>query len=125
MDSKLFYFRTAKDSAYFLQKQKPAKFGWTQVYRKLNKKGTIETHARRRRKAVKKVQRPVAGLDLAQIQKVRRETPDQRKARNDANLKELRDRRAKAKAATKPKASGGAGVQRAEQKARGTGAKGR
>jgi len=58
VDNKSFRFRTSKDESYFLQKQKNAKFRWTAIYRRINKKGTAEALARRKRRVVKKTQRP-------------------------------------------------------------------
>jgi len=122
----MFYFRSSKDKAYFLQKQKPAKFRWTQVYRKLNKKGSIESRTKRRRKAAKKVQRAVVGLDLNELNRVRRETPAARQERQDANVKELRARRQRAKDGAAKTAKAAAGSQQSRGfKARGTATKGR
>eukprot|EP01126_Amoeba_proteus_P033770 TRINITY_DN332_c0_g1_i19.p1 TRINITY_DN332_c0_g1~~TRINITY_DN332_c0_g1_i19.p1 ORF type:complete len:148 (-),score=25.08 TRINITY_DN332_c0_g1_i19:71-514(-) len=123
-DSKIFYFRTSKDAAYFHQKQKPAKFRWTTVYRKLNKKGSAEARARRRKRVGKKIQRPVAGMDMELLKKIRKENPERRKERLAANEAEIRARRAKL-TAQRPK--GGSAPQQAARgpKARGTGNKGR
>jgi large subunit ribosomal protein L24e len=107
-DSKSFRFRTSKDESYFLQRQKNAKFRWTAVYRRLHKKGSAEALARRKRRVVKKTQRAVVGMDMALVNKIKKESTDERQKRRDAALKELRERRAKAKSAAKknPQAGG-------------------
>eukprot|EP01125_Pyxidicula_operculata_P011270 TRINITY_DN3683_c0_g1_i1.p1 TRINITY_DN3683_c0_g1~~TRINITY_DN3683_c0_g1_i1.p1 ORF type:complete len:147 (-),score=37.48 TRINITY_DN3683_c0_g1_i1:50-490(-) len=105
-DSKVFVFLNAKNKRYFHQGQKSAKFRWTLVYRRLHKKGVSDARARRRKRVVRKVQKAVVGLDMEQLKKIKRETPDKAKERREANLKELRDRRAKSK--TNQKKSEGA-----------------
>jgi len=124
-DSKVFTLRGSKELAYFHQKQKAAKFRWTQVYRKLHKKGVSELRSKRRKKAARKVQRAVVGIDMTQVNKIKRETPAVAKERRDANIKELRERRAKAKVASKSNRPGGPkGGQKVPRQV-GTGNKGR
>ena len=127
-DSKSFRFRTSKDESYFLQRQKNAKFRWTAVYRRLNKKGSAEALARRKRRVVKKTQRAVVGMDMTLVNKIKKETNDERSKRRDAALKELRERRTKAKTAAKAKAPTKAAGQKAapaKQQQKGAGNKGR
>eukprot|EP01128_Nolandella_sp_AFSM9_P008751 TRINITY_DN5428_c0_g1_i1.p2 TRINITY_DN5428_c0_g1~~TRINITY_DN5428_c0_g1_i1.p2 ORF type:complete len:151 (+),score=50.57 TRINITY_DN5428_c0_g1_i1:51-503(+) len=101
LDARLFRFRTHKDKAYFLQKQKAAKFNWTVVYRRVNKKNVSEALSRRRKRNAKKSQRAVVGMDLTLVNKIKTESKKQRSARQQAAVKELRERRAKARAAQK------------------------
>eukprot|EP01127_Copromyxa_protea_P002887 TRINITY_DN12808_c0_g1_i1.p2 TRINITY_DN12808_c0_g1~~TRINITY_DN12808_c0_g1_i1.p2 ORF type:complete len:148 (-),score=43.67 TRINITY_DN12808_c0_g1_i1:51-494(-) len=123
-DSKLFYFRTSKDARLWHQKKKPAKFHWTVVYRRLNKKGTTDTRTKRRRRAVKKTQRAVVGMDMELLKQIRKENPEKRKERLTVSEAEIRERRKKAAALAKAnKASSGPAGR--TQKARGTANKGR
>jgi len=125
-DSKSYRFRSKKDKSYFLQKQKAAKFRWTAVYRRLHKKGSAESLARRKRRVVKKTQRAVTGMDLNLINKIRKETDDERQKRRDAAMKELRDRRAKAKTTAKATSKPGQAKQQAKgQQQKGSANKGR
>eukprot|EP01123_Difflugia_compressa_P001446 TRINITY_DN1167_c0_g1_i1.p1 TRINITY_DN1167_c0_g1~~TRINITY_DN1167_c0_g1_i1.p1 ORF type:complete len:153 (-),score=43.38 TRINITY_DN1167_c0_g1_i1:146-604(-) len=128
LDSKTFLFRTSKDKAYFLQKQKAAKFRWTQVYRRLHKKGISETRTKRKKHVVKKQQRAIQGIDMEKVKMMKRETPEKAKERREENLKQIRERRAKAKATTgKKQTAGGAKSQaqapKAAPKQRGAGKK--
>ena len=122
-DSKIFLFRTSKDSRYWHQKRRAAKFHWTVVYRRLNKKGSVDTRVKRRRRGAKKVQRAVAGMDMDLLKQIRKENPDKRKERLTANQAELRERRKKL--ASTSKATQSAVPATRGQKARGTGNKGR
>jgi len=124
-DSKNFLFRSSKDKAYFHQKQKAAKFRWTQVYRRLNKKGVSETRARRKRHGVKKVQRNVVGIDRERVKAIKRETTEKAQERREANLKQLRERRAKAKTTVKKQTAATKTTQPKLPKQRGTATKGR
>ena len=126
-DSKIFRFKSSKDESYFLQKQKNAKFRWTAVYRRLNKKGSAEALARRKRRVVKKTQRAVVGMDMAFVNKIKKESNDERSKRREAALKELRERKAKAKAAAKsrPKPATAAKGKTAAPTQKGAGNKGR
>jgi len=94
------------------------------VYRRLNKKGISELRSKRKKKAARKVQRAVVGIDMAQVNKIKRETPVVAKERRDANLKELRERRAKAKTAAKATRPGGPKGQKVPKQV-GSGNKGR
>jgi large subunit ribosomal protein L24e len=125
-DSKIFRFKSSKDESYFLQKQKNAKFRWTAVYRRLNKKGSAEALARRKRRVVKKAQRSVVGMDMALVNKIKKESNDERAKRRESALKELRERRTKAKTAAKnrPKPAAAKGKSAAPTQ-KGSGNKGR
>jgi len=78
-DGRVAIFFSSKGRRYFLQKQKAAKFGWTQVYRKLHKKGQSERTGRRRARRVHKVQRSIVGMDLNEIRKRRIQSKRKRK----------------------------------------------
>eukprot|EP01130_Rhizamoeba_saxonica_P006149 TRINITY_DN2440_c0_g1_i1.p1 TRINITY_DN2440_c0_g1~~TRINITY_DN2440_c0_g1_i1.p1 ORF type:complete len:149 (-),score=31.01 TRINITY_DN2440_c0_g1_i1:36-482(-) len=92
-DGRVYNFRTAKEKRYFLQKQKAAKFCWTQVYRKLHKKGMAKRTTRRRGRRVQKVQKSIYGMDL-NTAKRRRAAPTRRtNAEKATALKTVKARR--------------------------------
>lgn len=108
-----------------MQKQKAAKFNWTVVYRKVHKKNAAEALTRRRKRNAKKVNRAVVGMDMSLVKKIKKENTKERSARQEAALKELRERRAKAKAAQKARPQAQGGKQTRGQKTKGAGPKGR
>ena len=69
---------------------------WTQVWRRLNKKGLSETTTKKRTRKTTKVQRAVVGASLDEIKKRASQKSDFRTAQRDAALNEAK---AKAKAA--------------------------
>jgi large subunit ribosomal protein L24e len=68
MDSKVFRFVSSKEESLFLQRKNPRKIAWTQIYRRVNKKGVSEEVAKKRSRKTVKHQRGIAGLSLADIQ---------------------------------------------------------
>jgi len=68
---------------------------WTQLYRRLHKKGTLEEIHRKRARKIIKVERPVVGAYLALIRAKRNQKPEVRQAARDAALKELKDQKLK------------------------------
>jgi large subunit ribosomal protein L24e len=67
MDSKVFRFGASKEESLFLQRKNPRKISWTQVYRRVHRKGISEEVAKKRSKKSVKAQRGIAGLSLDQI----------------------------------------------------------
>jgi len=128
VDSKTFLFRSSKEQAFFNQKQRATKLRWTLLYRRIHKKGVTETRTRKKRTGIKKVQRPIVGVDMEKIVQIKKENPEKAKERREAHLVELRERRAKAKASTVKTNTGTTQVknkQNKETKQKGTGHKGR
>ncbi|KAI9322556.1 ribosomal protein L24e-domain-containing protein [Dichotomocladium elegans] len=83
-DSRTFRFITGKTESYFLQRLNPRKIRWTQIYRRVNKKGiTVETRKKRTRRTVK-VERAVVGASWDQIRAKRTEKPEARAAARQA-----------------------------------------
>ncbi|GAA6030802.1 hypothetical protein JCM8097_008883 [Rhodosporidiobolus ruineniae] len=122
-DSKIFRFVTSKEESLFLQRKNPRKISWTQVYRRVNKKGVTEEVAKKRsRKNVKSAQRGVGGLDFASIAAKRTQKPEVREAQRAAALAAGKEKK-KEKAANKPKnPSGVKAAQKVQQPKGGKGA---
>jgi large subunit ribosomal protein L24e len=95
-DSKTFRFAGSKSESLFLQRKNPRKIAWTQVYRRMHKKGITEEVAKKRSRKNVKVQRGVVGADLASILAKRTAKPEVRQAARQAAI-------TKAKAAKKEK----------------------
>ncbi|KAF7303824.1 60S ribosomal protein [Mycena indigotica] len=111
-DSKVFRFATSKNASLFLQRKNPRKIAWTQVYRRMHKKGVTEEVAKKRSRRTVKHQRGIVGADLSAIAAKRNQTAAQRtqfrvaaiaKAKTDKKDKEAK----KAKPATRPSAGAG------------------
>jgi len=100
-DAKSFRFINRKAKSYFLQRFNPRKIAWTQVYRRMHKKGTMEEFARKKsRKSTKAAPKAVVGLSLMEIKAKRNQKPEVRAAAREAALREVKER-AKAKQAAK------------------------
>ena len=90
----------------FIAKKNPRIITWTQLYRRMHKKGKTEELQKKRTRRVVKAERGIAGLSLEAIRAKRNQKPEVRQAARDAALKELKERK-KAAAAKKeaPKAA--------------------
>jgi len=106
-DSKAFTFVNSKNERYFLMKRNPRKIRWTQVYRRLHKKGAVEEAAKKKTRRVQKLQRAIVGASLEVIKQKRNQKPEQRAASREAALKEIKERK-KAQKAEKAKVKGAA-----------------
>ncbi|ORX37755.1 ribosomal protein L24e-domain-containing protein [Kockovaella imperatae] len=104
-DSKSFRFLNSKNESLFLQRKNPRKIAWTQVYRRMHKKGITEEVAKKRSRKNIKTQRGIVGADLASILAKRTAKPEVRQAARQAAITkaktEKRDKEAK-KQAGKP-----------------------
>jgi large subunit ribosomal protein L24e len=70
----VFRFSTSKTASLFLQRKNPRKIAWTQVYRRMHKKGITEEVAKKRSRKTVKHQRGIVGADLAAIAAKRNQT---------------------------------------------------
>lgn len=87
-------------------KRKPAKHSWTQLYRRLHKKGIQEdTQRRRNRRKVSTAPKAIEGAPLEVIKIKRNKHAEIRKAAREAALKEVKDRK-KAAVKQQPKGRG-------------------
>ncbi|KAH8103372.1 ribosomal protein L24e-domain-containing protein [Cristinia sonorae] len=104
-DSKIFRFSTSKSESLFLQRKNPRKIAWTQVYRRMHKKGITEEVAKKRSRKTVKHQRGIVGADLAAIAERRNQTAQARLTlRTEALSKAKAEKKAKEakKEKTKP-----------------------
>jgi len=110
-DSKIFRFATSKNESLFLQRKNPRKIAWTQVYRRMHKKGITEEVAKKRSRRTVKHQRGIVGADLVAIAAKRNQTAQARVAQRQAAIakaksekKEKEDKKEKVKAPRAPTA---------------------
>ncbi|PVF98671.1 hypothetical protein CPB86DRAFT_670810, partial [Serendipita vermifera] len=104
-DSKIFRFGTSKNESLFLQRKNPRKIAWTQVYRRMHKKGITEEVAKKRSRKTVKHQRGIVGVgaDLASILAKRNQTADARaQVRLQAIAKAKDEKKAKEAKKAKP-----------------------
>lgn len=70
---------------------------WTQSWRRKNKKGKIETAAKKKGKRSARVFKSIQGITIEDIKKRRDAKPDLKKAQRDNALREVKERAKKAK----------------------------
>ncbi|CAG7848921.1 SubName: Full=Uncharacterized protein {ECO:0000313/EMBL:KIM27869.1} [Serendipita indica DSM 11827] len=113
-DSKIFRFATSKNESLFLQRKNPRKIAWTQVFRRMHKKGVTEEVAKKRSRKTVKHQRGIVGVgaDLQSILAKRNQTEAARAAARQQAIakakqdkKEAEAKKAKSKAAARPAGS--------------------
>ena len=92
-DSKSFYLLDGKAEAGFLGKKNPRKIHWTQVYRRMHKKGIVEEIRKRRARKSQKAPRAIVGLSAEALFAKRNQTEDARKAAREAALREIKEKR--------------------------------
>merc|ERR1719352_1488868 len=119
-DSKPFWFLNGRCHADFIMRRNPRKLSWTQLYRRLHKKGTLEEVAKRRTRKVVKVQRVVEGADLAAIKAKRNQKPEVRQAAREAAMREVK---ASKKSKKSSSSKGGKGRSRVNPDTKGSGQK--
>merc|ERR1712113_29519 len=113
-DSKPFWFLNARCRGNFLLKKNPRKLPWTQVYRRLHKKGTLEEVTKKSRRRVVKVQRPIEGADLNYIKAKRNQKPEVRQAAREAALREIKEQKRKKQQEKKAQKTAAAAAQSAK-----------
>merc|ERR1711974_6845 len=94
-DSKPFWFLDGRTHRLFKNRSNPRKVAWTQLYRRLHKKGTLEEVAKRSKRRVVKTARPIEGADLAFIKAKRTQKPEVRQAAREAALREIKEQKRK------------------------------
>ncbi|KAF8874370.1 ribosomal protein L24e-domain-containing protein [Mucidula mucida] len=119
-DSKVFRFATSKNASLFLQRKNPRKIAWTQVYRRMHKKGITEEVAKKRSRRTVKHQRGIVGADLSAIAAKRNQTAAARaQARTAAITKakaEKKDKEAKKPKTARPSGPSGPKVSKQQMK---------
>merc|ERR1712225_172099 len=99
MDSKVFKFASSKEESLFLQRKNPRKLAWTQIYRRVNKKGVSEEVAKKRSRRTVKHNRGFVGLSVEQLKQKRSQPAEVRAAARQAALSAGKEKKAKSKPA--------------------------
>ena len=119
-DSKVFRFASSKNASLFLQRKNPRKIAWTQVYRRMHKKGITEEVAKKRSRKTVKHQRGIVGADLAAIAAKRNQTAavraQQRQAAITKAKSEKKDKEAKKAKPARPSVPSGPKVSKQQMK---------
>ena len=74
-----------------MQRKNPRKIAWTQVYRRMHKKGITEEVAKKRSRRTVKHQRGIVGADLATIAARRNQTASVRNAARAAAIAKAKE----------------------------------
>jgi len=82
-----FVFINSKNEKTFKRKVNPRKVQWTQIYRRVHKKGTTQEVQKKKSRRVVKVQRDIVGATMEQIRQKRAQKPEIRAASREAALK--------------------------------------
>jgi large subunit ribosomal protein L24e len=98
VDGKSFNFLNGKCERSFMMRRNPRKTSWTVVYRRKNKKGSVEEVVKKRSRRTTKAYRPITGATLESILQKRNQKPEVRKAQREEAI-----RAAKEKATAKKK----------------------
>ena len=93
IDSKSFDLLRGKSVKLFLAKKNPRIITWTQLYRRMHKKGKSEELLKKKTRRVVKAERAIAGTTLEAIRAKRNQKPEVRLAAREAALKELKERK--------------------------------
>lgn len=80
----MFRFANGKNESLFLQRKNPRKIAWTQVYRRMHKKGITEETAKKRKRQAVKHKRGIVGASLDVIDARRKETAADRLKKRQA-----------------------------------------
>ncbi|KAI8975575.1 ribosomal protein L24e-domain-containing protein [Mycotypha africana] len=101
LDSRTFRFINGKAASYFLQRLNPRKIRWTQIYRRLNKKGMTEEVQKKRSRRTVKHERAIVGASWDAIRAKRNQKPDARAAARQAAISKSKEAKKAAVAAKK------------------------
>jgi len=96
-------------SSLLCESAQSKKLHWTQAWRRLHKKGSVEAEAKKKVKRAGKVFKAIQGLSIDDITKKRQQKPDFRKDQRAANLREVKERNKKMKEERKRVTSSAAG----------------
>jgi len=95
-DGRFLAFIDQKSRSLYEQKIKAQRLTWTQAWRRRNKKGRVETLAKKKGKKTARVFKSIAGITIEDIKKRRDAKPDLRKAQRETALRELKEKAKKA-----------------------------
>jgi len=92
-DNKTFTFISMKCSQAYFLKRNPRKTAWTQIYRRLHKKGALEETQKKKARKTQKIQRAIVGASLDDIKIKSQQKPEVRAAAREAALREIKEKK--------------------------------
>jgi len=92
-DNRVFRLIGSKTESLFLQRKNPRKISWTQVYRRMHKKGITEEVAKKRTRRTVKHQRSVVGATWDFIHNRRNQKPEVREAARQEAIREGKEKK--------------------------------
>ncbi|KAK8212785.1 60S ribosomal protein L24 [Zalaria obscura] len=112
-DNKIFRFQNGKTESLFLQRKNPRRIAWTNLYRRMHKKGISEEVAKKRTRRTVKHQRAIVGASLDVIKERRAQRPEARAAARSAAITAGKEKKTAAESKKKmEKAKSAAGAAR-------------
>merc|ERR1719476_171526 len=117
-DAKVHFFISAKVDSLFHQKIKQVKLTWSQAWRRMNKKGKLESAGRRKKGRAIKFQKAIVGMSLEDMKRKVNQKTDLRQAAKEQAKSEAKARQAKKSSAVKaqPPKQAKAAVKNTQQK---------
>lgn len=97
-DGRFLAFIDQKSRCLYDNKKKAQRLTWTQAWRRRNKKGRVETMAKKKGKKVARVFKGIAGVTVEDLKKKREVKPEVRKAQQQTALREIKEKQKKAAA---------------------------
>lgn len=82
-----FNFLNGKCERSFFMRRNPRETSWTVLYRRKNKKGTVEEVSKKRTRRTTKAYRPITGATLESILQKRNQKPEVRKAQREEAIR--------------------------------------
>ena len=108
-DGKLLVFLNQKVRSLHMQKIKAQKLTWSQQWRRINKKVAVDAVQKKKRARSGKVYKAIQGITIEDIRKRRNVAPEARKAKRDAAVNQIKQRKKADKADKQKHASKAAG----------------
>ena len=94
-DGRLFFFSSRRARRYYMRKIKGQIVRWTIIWRKNHKKVRNDEQEKRNKRRARKIVRGIEGITKDEIKRKQKEEPTERQAAYEANLREIKDRKAK------------------------------
>ena len=94
-----------EDALTALPKDQGPELTWSQQWRRINKKTKVDAVQKKKRAKSGKVYKAIQGITIEDIRKRRNLAPEAKKAKRDASLREIKERKKAGKADAKKKAA--------------------
>merc|ERR1711871_191374 len=92
-DGRLHYFISNKARKLHHQRIKPVKLTWTTAWRRFNKKLKVDEANKKRSRKTVRVQKSIVGMNIAEINRKKQESRNDRDKLHDAAIAEVKQRK--------------------------------